>query len=327
MSGDGFVVSDLLVSRWLGRWGIVTAVPLLDDERRHSGIGCAFHRPRLADAALSSAAPERRQRAFALLDSQRRNHHCGHRALAFAFAAAAQVADRRTLRSNDRRSDADISCARVTTAYGVCTRSARSRRAHLRDARARRVLTAIGPLALQVAWGMFAPLLMWALAVAVVWFGIEHLVVRWITYLERITSAYASGRHSVRPERVSRGAGGDSQPRRDVLAHGRSDFGARNRVARFARAERDPRARDSSSREEQSAARDESAEPACASHSRSARGSGVRRSAQPHQRARHPASAAVRIRKPAGSRPASGFSKIFAPSCGAAVWRAGGTSS
>jgi two-component sensor histidine kinase len=44
---------------------------------------------------------------------------------------------------------------------------------------------------------------MWALAIAVVWFGIEHLVVRWITYLERITSAYAAGRHSVRPERVS----------------------------------------------------------------------------------------------------------------------------
>ena len=65
------------------------------------------------------------------------------------------------------------------------------------------VLTAIGPLALQVAWGITAPLLMWALAIAVVWFGIEHLVVRWITYLERITSAYAAGRHSVRPERVA----------------------------------------------------------------------------------------------------------------------------
>jgi two-component sensor histidine kinase len=50
---------------------------------------------------------------------------------------------------------------------------------------------------------VLTPLLMWALAIAVVWFGIEHLVVRWITYLERITSAYASGRHSVRPERVA----------------------------------------------------------------------------------------------------------------------------
>jgi two-component sensor histidine kinase len=63
--------------------------------------------------------------------------------------------------------------------------------------------TAKGPLALQVAWGVLAPLLMWGLAIAVVWFGIEHLVVRWITYLERVTSAYAAGRHSVRPERVS----------------------------------------------------------------------------------------------------------------------------
>jgi two-component sensor histidine kinase len=44
--------------------------------------------------------------------------------------------------------------------------------------------------------------LMWGLAIAVVWFGIERLVIRWITYLERITSAYAAGRHNVRPERV-----------------------------------------------------------------------------------------------------------------------------
>jgi hypothetical protein len=32
MAGDGFVVSDLMVSRWLGSWGIVTAVPLVDDQ-------------------------------------------------------------------------------------------------------------------------------------------------------------------------------------------------------------------------------------------------------------------------------------------------------
>ena len=82
------------------------------------------------------------------------------------------------------------------------------------------LLAAIGPLALQVAWGVFTPMLMWALAIAVVWFGIEHLVVRWITYLERITSAYASGRHSVRPERVQRRARRNSQSRRNVHAHG-----------------------------------------------------------------------------------------------------------
>jgi two-component sensor histidine kinase len=65
------------------------------------------------------------------------------------------------------------------------------------------LLQARGPLALQVAWGVLAPLLMWALAIAVVWFGIENLVVRWITYLERVASAYAAGRQAVRPERVS----------------------------------------------------------------------------------------------------------------------------
>jgi two-component sensor histidine kinase len=52
-------------------------------------------------------------------------------------------------------------------------------------------------------WGVVTPLLMWGLAILVVWFGVEYLVVRWITYLERITSAYASGRQNVRPERVS----------------------------------------------------------------------------------------------------------------------------
>lgn len=45
---------------------------------------------------------------------------------------------------------------------------------------------------------------MWVLAIAVVWFGIEHLVVRWITYLEQTMSAYAGGRDNVRPERIFR---------------------------------------------------------------------------------------------------------------------------
>ena len=58
----------------------------------------------------------------------------------------------------------------------------------------------MNPLTLQFASGVVTPLLMWSLALVVVWFGIERLVVRWITYLERITSAYAAGRHNVRPE-------------------------------------------------------------------------------------------------------------------------------
>ena len=65
------------------------------------------------------------------------------------------------------------------------------------------VLTAIGPLALQVAWGVFTPLLMWALAIAVVWFGIEHLVVRWISCPRAHHVGLRGSRHNVRPERVS----------------------------------------------------------------------------------------------------------------------------
>jgi len=61
----------------------------------------------------------------------------------------------------------------------------------------------LNPLALQFAWGIFSPLAMWVLAVIVVSIGMERLVVRWITYLERITSAYAAGHHRVRPERAS----------------------------------------------------------------------------------------------------------------------------
>src|SRR5262245_23716920 len=41
-SGDGFVVSDLLVSRWLGTWGIVTAVPLIDDQGVIQGAVALF---------------------------------------------------------------------------------------------------------------------------------------------------------------------------------------------------------------------------------------------------------------------------------------------
>jgi two-component sensor histidine kinase len=43
---------------------------------------------------------------------------------------------------------------------------------------------------------------MWLLTAAVIWFGLERLVLRWLRYLERITSLYAEGRRGVRPERI-----------------------------------------------------------------------------------------------------------------------------
>jgi two-component sensor histidine kinase len=201
MSGDGFVISDLIVSRWLGSWGITTAVPLVDDEGLIQGavalfIGLDWLTRRYQYSDGDNAA-------FALLDSR--------------GEIITSDAERSPARSPLPSRDIVNEHLRGQV-HGGQTQTFRARGqdrvwrlyaiSPLLGGRifvilGTPVLTAIGPLALQVAWGVFTPLLMWALAIAVVWFGIEHLVVRWITYLERITSAYAAGRHSVRPERVS----------------------------------------------------------------------------------------------------------------------------
>jgi two-component sensor histidine kinase len=201
MSGDGFVISDLVVSRWLGTWGIVTAVPLVDEEGVIQGAVALFigldwltrryHYNQIDDTA------------FALLDSQgeiitseaerspARSPLPGREIVNEHLRQHLQGGQTQTFRARGHDSVwrlyaiSPLLGGRIFVILGTP------------------VLTAIGPLALQVAWGVFTPLLMWALAIAVVWFGIEHLVVRWITYLERITSAYAAGRHNVRPERVS----------------------------------------------------------------------------------------------------------------------------
>ena len=303
MAGDGFVVSDLIVSRWLGSWGIVTAVPLVDEQGLIQGSVALFIGLDWLAQRYQRGARSEDRAAFALLDSR------GEIITRDASRSPAKSPlPRNSLIHEQLREQLPAGQTRTFRARGhdgIWRLYAVSPLlgGRIFVIRGTPVLTAIGPLALQVAWGVLTPLLMWALAIAVVWFGIEHLVVRWITYLERITSAYAAGRHNVRPERVSRGAGGDSQPRRDVLAHGRPDLGARVRAARVARAEGSAGARDPSSREEQPAAGDELAQPACAAHSRSARGAGVRGSAQSHQRARNAASTSVRIGEPAGDRP------------------------
>lgn len=201
MSGDGFVISDLVVSRWLGTWGIVTAVPLVDDEGVIRGsvalfIGLDWLTRRYHYSQADDTA-------FALLDSQgeiitseaerspARSPLPGRDIVGEHLRQHLQGGQTQTFRARGHDgvwrlyAISPLLGGRIFVILGTP------------------VLTAIGPLALQVAWGVLTPLLMWALAIAVVWFGIEHLVVRWITYLERITSAYAAGRHNVRPERVS----------------------------------------------------------------------------------------------------------------------------
>jgi two-component sensor histidine kinase len=63
--------------------------------------------------------------------------------------------------------------------------------------------TVLNPLTRQFWQRVLTPVLMWVLATAVLWFGLDFLVIRWVRYLERITSMYAAGRHSVRPERIA----------------------------------------------------------------------------------------------------------------------------
>jgi two-component sensor histidine kinase len=195
MGGDAFVVSDLELSNWLNQWGMVTAVPLVDDAGVINGsvallIGLDWMTRRYQSAASSDTA-------LALLDSKGDLITSeGGRSPLLGGLPRDELIDQHlyartqtfTARGRDGKwrlyAISPLLDGRIFVILGTP------------------VLAAMGPLALQVAWGVLTPLLMWALAIAVVWFGIEHFVVRWITYLDRITSAYAAGRHSVRPERA-----------------------------------------------------------------------------------------------------------------------------
>jgi two-component sensor histidine kinase len=196
MSGDAFVVSDLVLSRWLDEWGMVTAVPLVSENGVISGavalfVGLDWMTRRYQRAASADDT------ALALLDGKGK-----------LIAANAEHAPLTSGLPPDNVIDRHLQ--NQTQTFNARGRDGAWRLyaiSPLLDGRifvilGTPLLVAIGPLALQFAWGVFAPILMWGLAVAVVWFGIEHLVVRWITYLDRITSAYAAGRHSVRPERT-----------------------------------------------------------------------------------------------------------------------------
>jgi two-component sensor histidine kinase len=201
INGAPFTVSDLVVSRWLGSWGIVTAVPLYDENRAVAGSVALFISLDWLTRRFRQAAPGD-ESALALLDSKGEVLSVGHPdELHARLPSDAMIAEQLGTRTEagQARTFRTRSIDGIWRLYAISP---------LLEGRifvilGTPVLTAIGPLALQVAWGVLTPLLMWALAIAVVWFGIEHLVVRWITYLERITSAYASGRQGVRPERVS----------------------------------------------------------------------------------------------------------------------------
>ena len=197
MSGDAFVVSDLVFNRWLSVWGMETAVPLLDEQGVIQGSVSLFIGLDWLTRRYQRAAPSD-DTALALLDGKGDliTSDAGQTGVASGLPPDALIDEyllSRTQTFTTRGRDGTWRLYAMSPLLG----------GRVFVIMGTPVLTAIGPLALQMAWGVSTPILMWVLAIAVVWFGIEHLVVRWITYLERITSAYASGRHSVRPERVS----------------------------------------------------------------------------------------------------------------------------
>ena len=111
MSGDGFVISDLLMSRWLGHWGIVTAVPLVDQGGVIQGsialfIGLDWLARRYQRGETDEDA------AFALLD--RRGEIItgdSERSPSPSPLPRKSLIDERSA-DEPRRSDADVSCAR-----------------------------------------------------------------------------------------------------------------------------------------------------------------------------------------------------------------------
>lgn len=197
MRGDPFVISELQLAPWLERWGMVTAVPLLDDEGVIRGtvalfIGLDWLTRRYASAAQGDDT------VLALLDSK------GDLITPERQSAASESGlPNGRLISNHLQAQTQTFRARGADGTWRLYVMSPLLGGRVFVILGTPLLAAIGPLALQVAWGVFTPILMWALAVVVVWVGLEHLVVRWITYLERITSAYASGRQNVRPERVT----------------------------------------------------------------------------------------------------------------------------
>lgn len=197
MRGEQFVISDLLESRWLKTQGIVVAVPLVAEDGAVRGsialfIGLNWLTRSYGKPNITAGA------AFALLDG--RGELITSRAMDLSVRGG--LPDPKLISEKLKNNEYTFNARSRDGTWRLYAISP------LLEGRifvvmGKPLVSAISPIALQFAWGVLTPLLMWGLAVAVVWFGIEHLVVRWITYLDRITSAYAAGRTNVRPERAA----------------------------------------------------------------------------------------------------------------------------
>jgi len=195
LRGDNFVVSDLYLSSQVRAWGMVAAAPMLDADGNVAGAIALFIDWHWLQWRYEAAAPAGRD-VLVLLDEQG----------SLITSDNARDSLQAGLPGNVSVHEQMLAGVQTFIARGQ-DRTWRLYAASPMLERRMFVLlgtplfSALGPLALQVLWGVLLPLLMWALAVGVVWFGLDRLVVRWIVYLDRIASIYAAGRHGVRPIR------------------------------------------------------------------------------------------------------------------------------
>jgi two-component sensor histidine kinase len=198
MKGQPFVISDLIENRQTHTLGIATALSLMDDDGQPKGAIAAFIGiDWLAGRYQRTPLPQ--DSVFAILDASGKQ-------------ITARPPDTATTNRALPRTSLMLQHAHAGTesfmSVGVDGNPRLYAVNSLFDKRLIVVLgvraaSALSPIALQVAGAIFTPLLMWTLALIVVWIGMERLVLRWIHYLERISSAYAAGRFTVRPDRVA----------------------------------------------------------------------------------------------------------------------------
>jgi two-component sensor histidine kinase len=197
MAGQPFVISDLIENRQTHSLGIATALPLTDDEGQPKGAIATFIGiDWLAGRYQRTPLPQ--DSIFAILD-------------ATGQLIATRSSDATTSRGLPRKSMVLEHAHSGTQSFMSVGVDGNPRLYAVTSLFEKRLIVVLGvrassalsPIALQVAGAIFTPLLMWTIALIVVWVGLERLVVRWILYMERISSAYAAGRFTVRPEQVA----------------------------------------------------------------------------------------------------------------------------
>jgi len=195
MRGDSFAVSDLYLSSVLQAWGMVAAAPMRDPDGNVAGAIALFIDWHWLQRRYEAAAPAGRD-VLVLLDQKGSliTPDATRDSLQLGLPADASVRQQMLTGEQTFIARGQDRTWRLYAASPMLER-------RMFVLLGTPLLSALGPLALQVLGGVLLPLLMWALAVGVVWFGLDRLVVRWIVYLDRITSIYAAGRHSVRPVR------------------------------------------------------------------------------------------------------------------------------